>query len=254
MVLQNVPTLRHILLDAAYSGNKKSYTDKDEPLNDEELDAIAKKLKLGRWNFYGAVYGPEPVRNVLWATIKQAFSTIEGAQFILPEETTQHPVLQTRSGTLQGIPSLDELAWVDWQPNGAHLFFSPIAKITGEDGMLQYSMTKKRCKEAGIDFIGTFTIGKPYYHNNIESVRAANRMNRHARDAPYCVHSIRSLQQGKTRSCSLADSNIDPRCRGAWLGRVQNTSCTHGPDCRYILFQRQCADEVERDNKECSRS
>jgi len=212
MVLQNVPTLRHILLDAAYSGNKKSYTDKDEPLNDEELDAIAKKLKLGRWNFYGAVYGPEPVRNVLWSTIKQAFSTIEGAQFILPEETTEHPVLQTRSGTLQGIPSLDELAWVNWQPNGAHLFFSPIAKITGEDGMLQYSMTKKRCKEAGIDFIGTFTIGKPHSRNKKVLVRAVNRMNRHARDAPHCVHSFRSLQQGEMRSCSLADSNIDSRC------------------------------------------
>jgi hypothetical protein len=160
MVLQNVPTLRHILLDAAVSGNKKSYTDKDEPLNDEELDAIAKKLKLGRWNFYGAVYGPEPVRKVLWGVIKEAFSTIEGAQFILPEDTKDHPVLQTRSGTLQGIPSLDELAWVNWVPNGAHLFFSPIAKITGDDGMAQYAMTKKRCKDAGIDFIGTFTIGK----------------------------------------------------------------------------------------------
>jgi hypothetical protein len=64
---------------------------------------------------------------------------------------------------LQGIPSLDELAWVNWLPNGAHLFFSPIAKITGDDGMLQYSMTKKRCKEAGVDFIGTFTIGKQLF-------------------------------------------------------------------------------------------
>lgn len=69
-------------------------------------------------------------------------------------------MLQTRAGTLQGIPSLDELAWIDWEPNGAHLFFSPIAKISGEDGMLQYSMTKKRCAEYGIDFIGTFVIGK----------------------------------------------------------------------------------------------
>jgi hypothetical protein len=80
MVLQNVPTLRHILLDAAVSGNKKSYSDKDDPLNDEELDAIAKKMKLGRWNFYGALYGPDPVRNVLWTVIKDAFSKIEGAQ------------------------------------------------------------------------------------------------------------------------------------------------------------------------------
>lgn len=96
---------------------------------------------------------------VLWDVIKEAFSTVEGAQFILPEDTKDYLAPQTRKGTLQGIPSLDELAWVNWVPNDAHLFFSPIAKITGDDGMTQYSMTKKRCAEAGIDFIGTFTIG-----------------------------------------------------------------------------------------------
>lgn len=56
MVLQNVPTLRHILLDAAVAGNKSSYTQKEGLLNDAELDDIAKRLDLGRWNFYGAVY------------------------------------------------------------------------------------------------------------------------------------------------------------------------------------------------------
>jgi hypothetical protein len=78
MVLQNVPTLRYILLDVAVDGSKKSYSNSDGPLTDEELDEIAKKKKLGRWNFYGARYGPEPDRNVLWSVIKQAFSAIEG--------------------------------------------------------------------------------------------------------------------------------------------------------------------------------
>jgi hypothetical protein len=32
-------------------------------------------------------------------------------------------------------------------------------KISGDDAMLQYSVTKKRCKEAGLDFIGTFIVG-----------------------------------------------------------------------------------------------
>lgn len=65
----------------------------------------------------------------------------------------------------------DELKWIDWIPNGAHLFFSPISKISGKEAMLQYSITKKRVKEAGIDFVGTFTVGmremrespKPYF-------------------------------------------------------------------------------------------
>jgi hypothetical protein len=56
MVIQNVPTFRHILLDAAVYGPKSSYTTKTEPLNEQDLDNLAARLDLGRWNFYGALY------------------------------------------------------------------------------------------------------------------------------------------------------------------------------------------------------
>jgi hypothetical protein len=104
--------------------------------------------------------GPEPIRNTLWGIIKESFSKIPGAKFYFPEDRTEeHSVLRTRALTLQGIPSFDELRWVDWLPNGAHLFFSPISKITGEDAVLQYEVTRKRCLEAGLDFIGDFLVG-----------------------------------------------------------------------------------------------
>jgi len=76
MILQNVPSLRHVLLDAAVAAPKKHYYQGDDPIPDKELDKIAKDLKLGRWSFYGALYGPEPVRNVLWGAIKGAFSQV----------------------------------------------------------------------------------------------------------------------------------------------------------------------------------
>ena len=60
MILQNVPTIRHITMDAACLGSKAEYTNTKGPLSDEELDAIAKKLNLGRWNFYGALYVCKP--------------------------------------------------------------------------------------------------------------------------------------------------------------------------------------------------
>lgn len=53
MVIMNVPSIRHILLDAAVLGPKKSYKDVNRPLVEEELVQIQKKLGLGRWNFYG---------------------------------------------------------------------------------------------------------------------------------------------------------------------------------------------------------
>ena len=76
MILQNVPSLRHVLLDAAVAGPKKDYYAGDEPIPDSELDEIARKVGVGRWTFYGALYGPEPVRNVLWGAIKGAFSQV----------------------------------------------------------------------------------------------------------------------------------------------------------------------------------
>ncbi|KAJ5426899.1 hypothetical protein N7465_001969 [Penicillium sp. CMV-2018d] len=165
MALQNVPTIRHILLDAAVMGSKKHYSSKSEPLSDEDLDAIAKKLNLGRWNFYGALYGPKPIRDVLLKTVTEAFSVIPGAKIYLPEDTPQDSVLRIRDKTMQGIPTYDELKWIDWLPNGAHLFFSPIAKVAGEDAMAQYAVTKRRCHEVGLDFLGTFTVGMRELHH-----------------------------------------------------------------------------------------
>ncbi|EXJ91673.1 vanillyl-alcohol oxidase [Capronia epimyces CBS 606.96] len=165
MVLQNVPTIRHLLLDAAVLGDRKAYSNSDKPLTDTEMDVIAKKLNLGRWNFYGALYGPPPIRDALWQVVKASFSAIPGAKFYFPEEIPENKVLQIRHDTMQGIPSMDELKWVDWLPNGAHLFFSPIAKVTGDDAMAQYKVSRQRCEEFGFDFIGDFVVGMREIHH-----------------------------------------------------------------------------------------
>jgi hypothetical protein len=167
MVLQNVPTIRHIILDAAVLGHKSDYTsDINKPLTDAELDAIAKKLDLGRWNFYGALYGPQPIRDAMWAVVKESFSAIPGAKFYFPEDRKEaNSILHTRHKTMQGIPTYDELKWLDWLPNGSHLFFSPISRVNGDDATRQFALTKARCHEAGLDFIGTFTIGMREMHH-----------------------------------------------------------------------------------------
>jgi hypothetical protein len=99
MVLQNVPTFRHILLDAAVYGPKSSYSSSEKPITDEELHKIAAKLNLGRWNFYGAVYGPKPVRKMLWEAIKSAFSTIPARNSSFQKTVTSRRVCYTRGPT-----------------------------------------------------------------------------------------------------------------------------------------------------------
>ncbi|KAJ5950514.1 uncharacterized protein N7479_008927 [Penicillium vulpinum] len=149
----------HIILDAAVLGINADYTSTKGPLDNDELDVIGKRLNLGRWDFYGALYGPEPTRNALRGIIKGAFSVTKGAKCYFPNDIKENCVLYTRDKIFQRIPTFEELKWADWVPNGAYLFFSPISKFSGDDAILQYFVTKKRVREAGLDFIGTFTVG-----------------------------------------------------------------------------------------------
>ncbi|KIX00414.1 uncharacterized protein Z518_10553 [Rhinocladiella mackenziei CBS 650.93] len=198
MVLQNVPTLRHILLDAAVMGDRKTYSNSDKPLTDAELDAIATKLNLGRWNFYGALYGPPPVREVMWQVVKASFSTIPGAKFYFPEDMPENTVLQTRNLTLQGIPTMTELKWVDWLPNGAHLFFSPIAKVSGDDAVAQYQLTRRRSHEFGFDFIGTFVVGMREMHHIV------------------CIVFNRKDREQRRRAHQLISTLVDDAAKQGW--------------------------------------
>jgi hypothetical protein len=242
MVLQNVPTLRHILLDAAVHGDRKSYTDSDKPLTDDEIDAIAKKLNLGRWNFYGALYGPAPVREVMWQVVKGAFSQVPGAKFYFPEDQPDNIVLQTRHNTLQGIPSVTELKWVDWLPNGAHLFFSPIAKVSGDDAVAQYALTRKRCEQAGLDFIGTFIVGMREIHHIVCLV--FNRKDPKSCEKAHWVIST-LVQDAAERGWGEYRTHIALMGMSSCRLCPEDTLTCSRPDCADVQLQRQRTDEAE---------
>jgi hypothetical protein len=49
------------------------------------------------------------------AVLKEAFLKIPGSKFFLPEDRHEpYSVLRTREKTLQGIPSYDELRWIEY--------------------------------------------------------------------------------------------------------------------------------------------
>lgn len=78
MVIQNAPTIRNTLIDAAVYAPKSEYTSSKDVLTDAEIDSIAKKIGVGRWNIYGAMYGPKPMRDLQWAALKATFMQIPG--------------------------------------------------------------------------------------------------------------------------------------------------------------------------------
>lgn len=115
MILQNAASLRHIAFDASHYHPRTEYTSSplDVPLTEAELDAAAKKVNLGRWVYMGAVYGPDPVREVLLDVTKKEMCKVPGSRFFrLADRTEPHSTLHARAKTMKGIPTWDELRWL----------------------------------------------------------------------------------------------------------------------------------------------
>ncbi|CAI0641628.1 unnamed protein product [Colletotrichum noveboracense] len=172
MVLQNAASLRHIALDAAHYHPRTEYTDAglDVPLTEEQLDAAAKKVNLGRWVYIGAAYGPEPIRKAHLEITKREMTKVPGSRwFLLEDRKEEFSTLHCRSDTMQGIPTWDELRWLNhersWIPNCTFLSFSPISKVDGKSAQKQYEMAKKRFAEAKMDYFGILSIGMREMHN-----------------------------------------------------------------------------------------
>ena len=150
MTIQNGATVSHVLLDAACIKSKSEWQGGDDSglLSDERVDEIAKELDLGGqylfhclflshdsfaelasvpvfavWNFYGALYGPPPIQDLLWSVIWGSLSQIKGSKAFFEGDVGPSSILHSRAKTLKGIPNLLELDWVSWAPNGAHCFF-----------------------------------------------------------------------------------------------------------------------------------
>lgn len=67
-------------------------------------------------------------------------------------------------------PDIQELSWVNWVPNGAHIAFSPVSPIRGTDAKALYDLAVRRHTEFGIDFFPAFIVGLREMHLIVELV------------------------------------------------------------------------------------
>lgn len=166
-VIQNGPTIRHVLLDAATVRPKSYYYAKKGPVPPSVIKEIQRDQDLGFWNFYGALYGPPPLIEASWSMIQDAFSQIPGVKFYKPEDRPgiNGHVLADRAKIMRGEPSYEELKLLDWIPGGGHIDFSPVLATLGSEAMKVYAMISERCREYGLDYMATFLIGWREMHH-----------------------------------------------------------------------------------------
>ncbi|BAE58000.1 unnamed protein product [Aspergillus oryzae RIB40] len=99
-VIQNTPKLENVLVSTvlqfigfSQSISQSQYTNSNKPLTDLELGEISENLNVGRWNLYGAMYGPPVIR-----------SLISVAKFYFPEDHPNDIILRIRNDTVQACP------------------------------------------------------------------------------------------------------------------------------------------------------
>ncbi|KIW69779.1 hypothetical protein PV04_05637 [Phialophora macrospora] len=166
-ILENVAQIRHATIEIAVSGKRRSeFYDGTGPIPEEVLQSHLEKTPIGRctWVYYGTQYGPERIRKYKMDIIHQEFTKIPGAKRIDPKTLPKDHYFWSRAKIAGGQPDFEELSYLNWVPNGAHLGFSPVSPTRGQDVLRLWKIAKERHDQYGIDLFITFCVGLRELH------------------------------------------------------------------------------------------
>jgi 4-cresol dehydrogenase (hydroxylating) len=154
--IPNYPVIGNALGAASQMSQRKDWYQGDGPLPDSVVDAITKKLGIGRWNMRFALYGNEAIVDAQYKIVQAAFAKLPGAtvggrkyagaataEIVAPQDRTQ-----------AGIPGLDILNMVAWYggEEGGHLDFSPVTPLKGKAVMAQTQLARRVVESFGLDY------------------------------------------------------------------------------------------------------
>jgi hypothetical protein len=215
-VLGNIPQLRHAIQELATTAKAKSdFYSGTGPMPRDVIREHASKLPLGdvSWVFYGTQYGdPASIANQL-DLIRKAFSKIEGAKMLFPEDLPTEHYLHSRVQVCSGVPVLRELDWLNWVPNAAHLFFSPIVPTRGQDAQIVHDIVVRLHAKYGFDLIPTLCVAGREMHYIVNIVRISPAAKRNPKfwgaALTSCVQGLRPLVAGREAARSGVHARDD---------------------------------------------
>ena len=173
MILENAANIRHALQVLALSGKPRSaFYDGNGPFPTKKMHEFLQTHPYGEctWLYYGTCYGPKEVRKLKLDIIHREFMKVPGARRIEPAKLPPTDYFWSRDRISSGEPDLEELAWVNWWPNGGHVAFSPVAPTRGADALRLWHMAKEHWAKFGLDFFFDFVVGLRELHLIVECV------------------------------------------------------------------------------------
>ncbi|KAH2559331.1 hypothetical protein KXV70_002293 [Aspergillus fumigatus] len=128
IILDNAANIRHALQVLALSGAPRTaFYQGEGPFPPEKMSEYLRDHPYGdcTWLYFGTCYGPSEVRKWKLEPIHREFMKVPVARRIDPATLPPSDYFWSRDRTSSGEPDLEELAWVNWWPNGGHIAFSP---------------------------------------------------------------------------------------------------------------------------------
>ena len=159
MIIPNAATTVGLIWEAAVKVTKAKYYSGSGPMPDSARRKMAADLDIGMWNFYGALYGPEPVMDNNWKIIEEQFRQVPGAKFFFSDDRKGDAAFDYRANLMRGVPSMTEFGLLNWLGAGSHIDFSPISPVTGDGALAQFHIMRDKCHAYGFDYIGEFLVG-----------------------------------------------------------------------------------------------
>ncbi|KAK3330735.1 glycolate oxidase [Apodospora peruviana] len=166
-LLGNIPQLRHVVQELAITGRPKSDFYKGSgPIPRDAIRQSAASLAIGdvSWIFYGTQYGDAASISTQLELIRDAFSKIHGAKMRLPKDLPADHCIHNRANICSGVPVLRDLDWLNWVPNAAHLFFSPIVPTRARDARAVHDIVARLHAKYGLDLLPTLCVAGREMH------------------------------------------------------------------------------------------
>jgi 4-cresol dehydrogenase (hydroxylating) len=155
--IRMVPQVINTVLMGSVFSTRGQWWQEPGPIPDNVIEKMAKELDIGRWLMRFALYGDEAVVDHRFAKIKAAFERIAGAEVwgakCAPEDIPdlEHPAERIQGG----VPNLEWNAMTGWYggEEGGHIGFSPVAPMTGTDGLALRDLLRGMIEGAGLDYM-----------------------------------------------------------------------------------------------------
>lgn len=133
---------------------RKDWFDGVGAIPDDVIDAMARKIGIGRWNVRFCLYGPRALVNARRDIIHARFASIRGAtRFEMPYREADVKPEGGGDRAQTSIPGLDAFRLLNWRGSaGAHIDFSPVCAPVGRDAATQARMVREPAAQFGFDY------------------------------------------------------------------------------------------------------